>query len=658
MVKRVRYLTEELFAKIARRIKMSKLNEEQMKAVDHFYGPCLVSACPGAGKTRVITTRAIRLVKKGISPHRILLVTFTNKAAREMRERIEKSANDEGVSSFGMTVSTFHSTCLDIMRRSLSFSLDYKRANILDDDDVESVLKSVAEDHHVSMEKEDLQSFKYAYSSLREKALTKDEIKEELAKINQDYILLMDLFDQSMSNMNALDFSGIMYIFWQELMSNAAFKTEVQNMFVFAMLDIIQFEIAKIICALHNNLFMVGDTDQSIYQWRGANPSQVSQFVRSGECSVYRLTKNYRCSGNITRIASSLISFNPGRLNSDILAHREMGDPVKFSVFSTREEEADSIAKNIVRLKASGVKMKDVAILIRASHLTRGIEQALMRNSISYHMTGGFRFYDREEVKDVVSMLKFVHNPKDVISFSRFMNKPRRGLGGKCVQAIGASSLRSGITNGLQQYLSQSDDMKDSNKNAILRLIENIFSKPLKTMPLKALTEHLVEATSYKTYLDTFKGDIPQDKLENIQELIKSIEISNQSLGEFLTSVSLMSTPKEENEEDIINSVKIMTMHGAKGLEFENVFLPCFEENILPHRRSLEGDPKGVEEERRLAYVAITRAMNRLWISAAMFSGGGDRSMKLPSRFIFESGLCDKEGYYELAQEARNIYMA
>ena len=643
---------------------MAQLNEEQIKAVQHFNGPCLVSACPGAGKTRVITFRAIHLIRKGISPHRILLVTFTNKAAREMRDRIEKLAHDNSVSSFGMIVSTFHSMCLEIMRKSSTISKDYKRANILDTDDVESLIKSINEEHDMSLDKDEIQGFIHGYSSLREKALSKDSIREEIVKFNGVYGNLMDCFDQSMNHMNALDFSAIMYNFWQELLNNENFRKEVQEMYDFVMIDevqdtnIIQFEIAKIICEKHNNVFMVGDTDQSIYQWRGANPGQVSQFVRSTNCTIYRLTKNYRCTGSITKIASSLINHNSNRLNSEILSHRDSGEPVRLSVACTRDEESENIAKNIIKIKASGINMKDVAILVRASHLTRSIEQAMMRHNIPYSITGGFRFYDREEIKDIISMLRFVYNPRDVISFSRFMNKPRRGLGSKCVQAISASSLRGGLTNGLQQYLSQSTDMKEANKNAIFRLIENIFSKPVKDMPLKELTEHLVEETKYKDYLKTFKGDVPQDKMDNILELIKSMGISNQSIGEFLTSVSLMSTPKEATEEDVINSVKIMTMHASKGLEFDNVFLPCMEEETLPHRRSLAEGPKGLEEERRLAYVAITRAMDRLWISTALFDGGRERSMKMPSRFLFESGLCDKDIYYELAQEARNSYMA
>ena len=643
---------------------MSTLNEEQIQAVQHFTGPCLVSACPGAGKTRVITFRAIHLVKKGIPANKILLVTFTNKAAREMRERIEKLAHSQSVSSEGMAVSTFHSMCLDVMRRSNSVSSNYRRINILDTDDMESLIKSAVEDHSMGLDKDEIQQFIYSYSSLREKALEPDIVREELVKLNGNYGSLMDTVAQSMKNMHALDFSGIMYEFWRELCNNNLFKQEVQDMYDFIMIDevqdtnIIQFQIAKIIGFKHNNIFMVGDTDQSIYQWRGANPSQVAQFVKSTDCKLYKLSKNYRCTGSITRIASSLINYNSNRLNSEIVPHREDGEPVNMSVYCTRDEESENIAKQIIKLKFMLVKMKDVAILVRASHLTRGIEQALMRNNIPYSITGGFRFYDREEIKDIIAMLRFVHNPRDVISFARFMNKPRRGLGSKCVQAISASSLRGGLANGLEQYLSSSDDIKEANKNAIIRLIQNIFSKPLKDMPLKELTEHLIEATNYKEYLKTFKGDVPQDKLDNVMELLKSIEMSNQSLGEFLTSVSLMSTPKEAKDEDIENSVKIMTMHAAKGLEFANVFIPCMEEGILPHRRSLDEGQRGLEEERRLSYVAITRAMDRLWISTALFDGGRDRSIKIPSRFLFESGLCSKEIYYELAQEARNSYMA
>ena len=642
---------------------MSTLNDQQNLAVGHFHGPCLVSACPGAGKTRVIASRAISLISKGIDPSRILLVTFTNKASREMSDRILKLASESSVSHNGISVSTFHRMCLDIVRKSSTVNKSYKYLNIIDQDDVESLLKSIAEDHSVSMEKEDLQSFKYLYDSLREKALNQEDIKDELEKINPEYVQLMILYDSAMSNIGAVDFSGIMYNFWKELQVNSEFRLEVQRMFDFLMIDevqdtnIIQFEIAKIISEMHNNIFMVGDTDQSIYQWRGANPSQVSIFIKSSLCKVYHLSKNYRCTGNIVEAASSLISYNPNRLNTKIDYHRESGSPVSLSVLYSREEESNHIVRGILKLRSSGSSLKDIAVLVRASYLTRSIEQAMMKGGIPYSITGGFRFYDREEIKDIISMLKFVNNPKDVISFSRFMNKPRRGLGGKCVQAINSSSLRGGISNGLYSYLSTCSDMNESHKASIGKLVEKMFSKPVSSVTLAELANHLIESTQYMDYIKTFKGDIPDDKSDNIKEFIKSMDGVQQSLSEFLNSIALMSAPQESTEEDMVNSIKIMTMHSAKGLEFKNVFLPCFEEQLLPHRRSIENGGEGLEEERRLAYVAMTRAMDRLFISTCMVDGRRDMSIKMPSRFLFESNLTDREKYSDLVQQAKSAYM-
>ncbi len=663
MAKKVPHLLVSQDATIVRKIKMSKLNDEQIMAVDHVFGPCLVSACPGAGKTRVITHRAISLVKKGIQPSKILLVTFTNKASREMQERINKLAQDVGVSVDGMSVGTFHKTCLQILRYSKSVKRSYRSCNIMDPDDVDSLLKSVAEDHHVSLEKEELEKFKYLYDSLREKALTKDLIIDGLRSSNPAYEHLYSLYEQAVSNVNAIDFSGIMYNFWDELCNNHEFRKEVKSLYDFMMVDevqdtnTIQFEIAKIMCENHQNIFMVGDTDQSIYQWRGANPGQVSKFIKETGCKVYRLSKNYRCTGAIANTASNLICNNPNRLNSQIIAHREIGEPVSLAVHMTRDEESDVLCRNIVKIKLMGTKMNDVAVLVRASHLTRSIEQAMMRHNVPYSMTGGFRFYDREEIKDVVSMLKFVNNPRDVLSLSRFMNKPKRGLGGKCVQFISSLSLKNGMSENIAEYISSSSELKEAQKNALIRLLKDIFSKDLTGLSVADLISHLLEATKYFDYIKTFKGEVPVDKTENIQELIKSVSISQQSLEEFLMSVSLMSTPKEASEQDEINSVKIMTMHAAKGLEFKYVFIPCFEENIIPHRRSIAESATGIEEERRLAYVAITRAMDKLFVSTAISDGGFSRELKMPSRFIFESGLCDQSQYYDLVQEARNNFM-
>jgi DNA helicase-2/ATP-dependent DNA helicase PcrA len=254
-------------------------------------------------------------------------------------------------------------------------------------------------------------------------------------------------------------------------------------------------------------------------------------------------------------------------------------------------------------------------------------------------------------------MLKFVNNPRDVLSLSRFMNKPKRGLGGKCVQFISSLSLKNGMSENIAEYISSSSELKEAQKNALIRLLKDIFSKDLTGLSVADLISHLLEATKYFDYIKTFKGEVPVDKTENIQELIKSVSISQQSLEEFLMSVSLMSTPKEASEQDEINSVKIMTMHAAKGLEFKYVFIPCFEENIIPHRRSIAESATGIEEERRLAYVAITRAMDKLFVSTAISDGGFSRELKMPSRFIFESGLCDQSQYYDLVQEARNNFM-
>lgn len=663
MAKKEPHLLVSQDAITARRINMSKLNDEQTMAVDHFFGPCLVSACPGAGKTRVITHRAISLVKKGVNPSRILLVTFTNKASREMQERIDKLAKEVNISMDGIVVGTFHRMCLQILRNSKTIKRSYRSCNIMDPDDVESLLKSVAEDHHVSLDKEELERFKYLYDSLREKALTKDLIIDGLRSANPAYEHLHSLYEQAVCNVNAIDFSGIMYNFWHELCNNEDFRKEVKSFYDFMMVDevqdtnIIQFEIAKIICENHQNIFMVGDTDQSIYQWRGANPSQVSKFIQETGCKVYRLSKNYRCTGAIAKTASSLICNNPNRLNAQILAHREDGEPVSLAVYMTRDEESDSMCKSITKLKLMGASMKDVAVLVRASHLTRSIEQSMMKYNIPYSMTGGFRFYDREEIKDIISMLKFVNNPKDVLSLCRFMNKPKRGLGGKCVQFISSLSLKDGMSENIVEYINNSSELKDAQKNALIRLLQGIFSKDLKGMSVSNLINHLLEETKYLDYIKTFKGDIPVDKMDNVQELIKSVDISKQSLEEFLMSVSLMSTPKEASEEDQLNSVKIMTMHAAKGLEFKYVFIPCFEENIIPHRRSIADSHTGIEEERRLAYVAITRAMDKLFISTSILDGGFSRDFKMPSRFIFESGLCDQSQYYDLVQEARNNFM-
>lgn len=639
------------------------LNKEQLDAVSHILGPCLVSACPGAGKTRVIAYRAINLLRHKIDPSKILLVTFTNKASREMRERIEKLAKKYDVPFDGMTISTFHSFCLDILRKNGNYNgRRYSSINILDEDDCMSLLKNICEDIGIELEKSELQSFKSRFDSLREQCMTIDEVKKEMSK-KENGEILVEKYISAFHGVNGIDFSGIMYEFYIRLISDENFRAGVCAKYKFLMIDevqdtnIIQFKIANILASGHSNIFMVGDTDQSIYQWRGAKPSQVADYIKNNNCKVYRLTKNYRCTANITNIASNIISNNKNRLNERITPHKANGDPVIYSVFMTREEEASNIAKRINKLKYNGVKYKDIAVLVRAGYLTRNIENAFMVNSIPYCITGGFRFFDREEIKDVVSMLKFLHNKNDVLSFSRFMNKPKRGLGGKCVQTIHSAGLRNFDSALLSEIINNSTEIKDAQKKAINYLISNLFSVDVNAVSVPDLIRHVIKATEYGVYLKSFKDDTVDNKLENVEELIKSAESSKQNLADFLSSISLMSTPKEANEEDMVNSVKIMTMHASKGLEFQNVFMPCCEEHIIPHKRSIQDGPSAIDEERRLCYVAMTRGMERLFLSNSVFESKFDRNYKFPSRFLIEGGITDRERYVELVQEAQSNYM-
>lgn len=641
-----------------------ELNEEQMVAVSHLYGPCLVSACPGAGKTRVIAYRSIFLLKNKISPNDILLVTFTNKAAREMKERIVSLSSSNGVSCEGMHISTFHSFCLEMLRQGGAYnSVNYAKINILDEDDCISFLKNICNDRNVEMEKSDLKIIKSSIDNFREQCLSYDEIIE---KFSQDSFkqYIYEKYINGIKAINCIDFSGIMYDFYFRLINDVDFKNKISKKFKFIMIDevqdtnIIQFKIAKIISSDHSNLFMVGDTDQSIYQWRGANPSQVGEFVKNNNCKVYRLTKNYRCTSSITELASNIISHNKNRLNDKIIAHRDAGDPVKYNLYINREEEANGIGRSILWLKSNGEKYKDIAVLVRASHLTRSIEQSLMSKNIPYSVTGGFRFFDREEIKDVISMLKFIYNRNDILSFSRFMNKPKRGLGGRCVQAISNIGRRGMHPSRIENSIMECDEIKEVQKVSICNLIKNLLSISVEDNSVSDIIKHAVNATGYKNYIQTFSREISNDKNDNIEELISSVDSNGQTLGEFLHSVSLMSTPKEANEEDSHNSVKIMTMHAAKGLEFKNVFIPCCEEQIMPHRRSLEAGENAIDEERRLCYVAITRGMDRVFISNSILNGKFDKVPNMPSRFLIQGGLIDREKYFELLSQVKSEYLA
>ncbi len=628
---------------------LNGLNKEQREAVLHTEGPLLVLAGAGSGKTRVLTYRVAYLIKeKNVHPSSILAITFTNKAAREMKERIEKLV---GAGSEEVWVSTFHSTCVRILRRDIE-KIGYDRNFVIfDTSDQQTVIKDCLKELNLNDRnfppKSVLETIGRAKDELIDPEIfaRMNEGDFRLSKIAQIY----SLYQKKLKQNNALDFDDIIMLTIKLFADNQPVLEYYQRKFRYILVDeyqdtnTAQYSLISLLAQKHRNLCVVGDDDQSIYGWRGANIRNILDFEKEfKDCRVIKLEQNYRSTQNILDAANSVIENNLGRKKKRLWTNNGTGERIKLYQAENEHDEASFIADEIRALCArEGMSYKDVAVLYRINAMSRVIEDMFIREGIPYRIFGGLRFYDRKEIKDIIAYLRVIQNPSDNISLKRIINVPRRGIGSATVET--AERIANSRGTSIFSIISSAREIPElqraaSRLEAFTGLITGL--KLMKEeVSVSELMQAVMEQTGILKELEEENTEEAESRIENIKELMSvAIEFEDQAenpgLEEFLAHISLVSDI--DNYEEGTDSVVLMTLHSAKGLEFPVVFMVGMEEGIFPGYRSMLEESE-LEEERRLCYVGITRAKQKLYMTHAfrrtLF---GNTSCNFVSRFVRE----------------------
>ena len=646
---------------------LSGLNEQQRQAVEEKYGAILVLAGAGSGKTKVLTSRIANLVESGVNPYDILAVTFTNKAAKEMQQRLSNYLGEEVVKR--MWVGTFHNICGRILRRDLE---NYKTKDgrswnnnyvIYDDTDTKTVIKNALKKLNLDEKSFEPKMIKSVISNAKNKmqdayafsTTARDYQSDKIAQVYYEY-------EKQLSQNNALDFDDMLMLSVNLLESNPEVREKYASRFLHILVDEFQ-DTNKAQYDLINMLYptdgskdksgslcAVGDVDQSIYSWRGADFKIILNFQKDYKnTKLIKLEQNYRSTANILDAANAVIINNNERMEKNLYSQKGSGSKIKIFEAGDDYEESSYIAGKIRNL---GISLDDIAVLYRTNAQSRSIEEALMSNSIPYKIVGGLKFYDRKEIKDIIAYLKLIYNHSDSASLRRIINTPKRSIGDTTVNKLAA--LADEIDCSIFDVLDDIENIDDFNASTKTRLIGfrdliKDFSRNQNSVELSEFVPIVLERSGYMAELREENSIESQSRIENLQEFVNAVrEFESDEflgdeeddlglLGNFLSQVALVSDIDQLNEDD--KSVTLMTLHAAKGLEFPVVFLAGLEEGMFPHSRSIAfGAPSGeLEEERRLMYVGITRAKDDLYLSWAQRRRiWGDIKYFPKSRFIDE----------------------
>ncbi len=623
---------------------LQKLNSAQILPVKDTEGAVLVIAGAGSGKTRVLTSRIAYLIKeKGVDPSRILAITFTNKAADEMKARLEKMVGNLD----GMWVSTIHSMCVKILRSSIARLGFEKNFSIYSEDDKERVLKRIISEMELEPEKF-LKLAKNHISSAKNSDLSPREYKEEHIRVGSIGIIteIYSKYQEELKRSNSLDFDDLLiktlHLFEEdeEILSYYSEKFKYVHIDEFQDTNVVQYKIAKLLSSYHKNIFVVGDDDQSIYGWRGAKISNILGFEDDFYgAKIYKLEQNYRSTKSILNLANLIIRNNVSR--KDKVLWTENGDGVKPEYYSAFDENAESeyVATKIKSLIANGKKPSDFAVLMRVNALSRSLEQEFLKYGIPYKVFGGFKFFDRKEIKDLTAYLRLITNPLDNEALLRVINVPRRGIGDKSVQAV----INYANENGLSVYeaILEIDDIPlgASAKTRIREFKDLVYGLILDVLnyDVSNFIKRVIDKTNFLSQFEDNTEENESKKL-NVSELVNSSQEfvklnKDATLTDYLGSITLSSDTDEMDES---NFVTIATIHSVKGLEFDTVFIVGLEETIFPISRACDSDDE-LEEERRLMYVAITRAKRDLFLARAKSRYlYGNKNMTVESRFVKE----------------------
>ncbi len=624
------------------------LNEKQREAVLHGEGPLLILAGAGSGKTRVLTHRVAYLINnRGVHPSSILAITFTNKAAREMKERIEKLL---GESSDGIWISTFHSACIRILRRDID-KIGYDRNFVIyDTTDQQTLIKDCLKELNLNEKnfppKSVLETIGRAKDELIEPgAFARMNASDfRLGKIAQIY----ELYQKKLMRNNALDFDDIIMQTIRLFLDNPPVLEYYQRKFRYILVDeyqdtnTAQYQLISLLAQGWRNLCVVGDDDQSIYGWRGANIRNILDFEKEFEdCRVIKLEQNYRSTKTILNAANAVIRNNAGRKAKTLWTDNCTGAPIRTYQGGNEREEGYFIAREIQKLVNEGRRFRDIAVLYRTNAQSRVLEEMLMESGIPYRIFGGLRFYDRKEIKDIMAYLRVIQNPSDDISLKRIINVPKRGIGNATVDTAERAAAAEGAS--IFSIISAASEYPQLQRSAAR--LENFVSL---IAELRALSEQcrvsdlireVIERTGIIGELQEEQTPDAESRIENIKELVSAamefeIQSGETSLEEFLAHVSLVTDV--DNYEEGADSVVLMTLHSAKGLEFPVVFIAGMEEGIFPGYRAMTSESE-LEEERRLCYVGITRAKELLYLTYAYCRTlYGNTTYNTVSRFVEE----------------------
>lgn len=644
---------------------LNGLNPEQKEAVMKTEGPLLVLAGAGTGKTKVLTTRlAYILSTNNVRPWNCLVVTFTNRAANEMKERVRQYIGDTVNSVW---LGTFHSICVKILRKYPELAGLKPNFTILGEDDQKRVIKQVLQSNGIDEKQYTPQAVLEKISRYKDKGFTINRVIND-CKTNVTALIYKE-YQARLVELNCVDFGDILLYVLDMLMKpeNKAVLEEYQERFKYIMVDeyqdtnVTQYLLLRLLSQKYRNICCVGDDDQSIYSWRGAEIENILKFNEDfPEAATIRLERNYRSTANILNAASAVIAHNSKRLGKTlkVAEHSPVSEckNEKIQVVSTYsgEDEAKYIARKIQDLRFEGIDYEQIAVLVRTASQTRAFEEVFIKEAIPYKVVGGLKFYERAEIRDMLAYFRLILQPSDDLAFERIINKPARGIGEKTIDKFRERAKFDRIP--LYQAmcnLAEESAFSGKANTAIQNFIHNMdeWRKVMQAITLGELAEQVVDESGYMAMLEADKSVEAPGRIENLKELISVMSDTETypSLSDFLEHVSLV-IDNEYNDNS--NKVIVSTLHAAKGLEFDAVFLPGWEEGIFPHQKCLDcGGEDSVEEERRLAYVAITRARKLLFISMAFNRKlYGQWQNYLPSRFLNELPpscieLCNNTGY-------------
>jgi DNA helicase II / ATP-dependent DNA helicase PcrA len=621
---------------------LAKLNPMQQQAVQHGDGPLLILAGAGSGKTRTLIHRIAWLIQeRGVAPWQILAVTFTNKAAGEMRERLQRLLGG-GEAPW---MSTFHAACVRILRREiapLGFSSDF---TIYDDQDQQRLLKEVLRELNVPERTMKARAAASAIDAAKNRGLQPHQVA------GGDYYAdiaarVYARYQEKLQRANALDFGDLLLLTVRLFEEHPQVLQRWRERFRYLLVDEfqdtnqVQYRLVHLLAASHRNLCVVGDDDQSIYAWRGAEIGNILGFERDfSGCVVIRLEQNYRSTSTILEAAGEVVARNVGRKGKTLWTDNPPGEKLSLEALPDDQEEARFVAAEITRLQRNGRHLRDVAVFYRTNAQSRSIEEALVQQRLPYVMVGGVKFFSRMEIKDILAYLRVLVNPADSLSARRIVNVPPRGIGTTTEERIAALDQEAGGFLPACRLALQRGELKgaaSARVEAFLRLIDHFRAK-LESTPYPQLTAELIEESGYGTMLREERTDEAKERMQNLEELLTGMEEhlgTEGTLQDFLEQVALVTDL--DSYDGSLDRVTLMTLHAAKGLEFPVVFMTGLEEGLFPNARTAANDGE-VEEERRLCYVGMTRAMDKLYLTHARRRRiYGDWQFNPPSRFLAE----------------------